>query len=209
MARAIYEYCPDAACASWTPIGSSTAGPAYPLVWREQPADGSFQVRTSVLDAAGNTSTSAPQTIRVDNTAPTVADVTSAGSDGTIEAGDALTIDLSEPLDSASLPAESTLTLSRSSDTSTTIAIPGLTHGQVDTGTTAWVTDGASVTYSGALTIIENGRGVRFTIGTCDAGCGNAVAGDAGTLRFDPAASLRDLAGNAATGTRPATLTLF
>jgi hypothetical protein len=87
VARVVYEFCADVGCASWTTIGSSTAGPAYPLVWRGQLADGSYQVRARVLDAAGNTATSAPQTVQVDNTSSTDVDVTSADDNGTVEAG--------------------------------------------------------------------------------------------------------------------------
>jgi hypothetical protein len=209
VARVIYEICADAACASWMPIGSSTAGPNYSLVWRGQPTDGSYQVRISALDAASNTTSSTPQTVRVDNTAPTVTNVTSIGGDGTLAVGDVLLVEMSEPLDSASLPAEGSLKLSRPSGDGTTMTISGLTQGPVDTGTAAWVADGASVTYSGALTLIDNGRRVRFTVGSCDSGCGDVIAGAEGTLHFDPAASMRDPAGNAASGTPPSTLTLF
>jgi hypothetical protein len=85
VARVIYELCADAACDSWTRIGSSTAGPAYAVTWRNQPPDGSYQLRASVLDSAGNASGSAPQTIRVDNASPTV---TGAEGNGTGRADD-------------------------------------------------------------------------------------------------------------------------
>lgn len=208
VARLQYEYCADADCASWTPIGSSTAAPAYAVAWRGQPADGSYQVRATVLDAAGNVSFSAAQTVRVDNTAPTIETVTGADGNGTVEAGDALTVEMSEPLDAAILPSASSLTFSRPAGGGTTMEIPGLTDGPVDTGTSAWVTDDGSVSYSGTLTLVDDGRRVRFTVGACQTGCGAEATGDAGTLRFVPAASLRDLAGNTATGANNTTLTL-
>jgi hypothetical protein len=208
VARVVYEHCVDDACASWTPIGSSIVAPDYPIFWSHQPADGTYQVRARMLDAAGNATTSASQTVRVDNTPPTVVAVTSADGDGTVEAGDTLTVEMSEPLDPASLPAVGSLTFSRPSDGGATMTIPGLTRGPVDTGTAAWVADGASVTYSGSLALIDR-RWMRFTVGSCESACHDAAAGAPGTLRFIPAALLRDSAGNAATGTMPVTLTLL
>jgi hypothetical protein len=208
VARILYEDCVDAACTSWTPIGSSAAAPDYTLVWSHQPADGTYQIRARVLDAAGNATTSAPQTVRVDNSSPTVIAVTSTDGNGAVEAGDTLTVEMSEPLDPASLPAVGSLTVSRPPGGGTTMTIPGLTRSPVDTGTAAWVADGASVTYSGSLALIDR-RWVRFTVGSCQSACHAAAAGAPGTLRFIPAASLRDSAGNAATGMTPVTLTLL
>ncbi len=208
VARLEYEYCADADCTSWTPVGSSTAAPAYALAWRGQPADGTYQVRATVLDAAGNVTASAAQTVRVDNTAPTVETVTGADGNGMVEAGDTLTVEMSEPLDPASLPSAGSLTFSRPAGGGTTMEIPGLTDGPVDTGTTSWVADDGSVSYSGTLTLGDDGRRVRFTVRACQTGCGAEAAGDAGTLRFVPAVSLRDPAGNTATGANLTALTL-
>ena len=204
-----YEYCVEADCASWTPIGSSTSAPGYPLAWHDQPADGSYQVRLSVLDAAGNVTASAPRTVHIDNTAPTVETVTGGDGNGTVDAGEELTVAMSEPLDPASLPSASSLTFSRPSGGGTTMDIPGLTDGPVDTGTAAWVADGASVTYTGTLSLADDGRLVRFSVEACESGCDAAAEGGAGELRFAPAGSLSDPAGNAATGTTPAGSTLF
>jgi hypothetical protein len=208
VAWIVYERCVDAACASFTPIGSSASAPDYAVIWSHQPVDGAYQLRARVLDGAGNATTSAPETVRVDNTAPTIVAVTSTDGNSTVEAGDTLTVEVSEPLDPASLPAVGSLTFSRSSGAGTTMTIPGLTRGPVDTGTAAWVADGASVTYPGSLALIDR-RWVRFTVESCESGCKDAAAGAPGTLQFSPAASLRDPAGNAATGTTPVILTLF
>jgi hypothetical protein len=84
VARVVYELCADAVSDAWTAIGSSTVGPDFALVWRDQPPVGSYQVRASVLDAAGNATVSASQTVRVQNTKPAV-------TRGTAEAGDKVT----------------------------------------------------------------------------------------------------------------------
>jgi Bacterial Ig-like domain/Chitobiase/beta-hexosaminidase C-terminal domain len=67
VVRVVYEFC-AVGNTSWTTIGSSTVGPSYSVVWGEQPADGGYQIRARVLDAAGNSATSAPQTVQVQNT---------------------------------------------------------------------------------------------------------------------------------------------
>jgi hypothetical protein len=209
VARVVYELCVDAACASWTRIGSSTAGPDYPVVWSHQLADGTYQVRARVVDAAGNATTSVSHTVRVDNTAPTVADVTNSDGNATVDVGDTLTVEMSEPLNPDSLRAAGSLTFRRPSGGGTTMSIAGLTDGPVDTGTSAWVRNGHSITYSGVLDLTDEGRQVRFTVESCESGCGDAAAGGAGTLRFVPATSLHDQAGNSATGTKRIPLKLF
>jgi hypothetical protein len=190
VARVVYELCAETACDAWTPIGSRTVGPGFPLVWRDQPSDGSYQVRANVLDAAGNATASAPRTVRVENSRPIV--TVTGRDDRTVEAGDTLTVEMSESIDPSSLPFAASLTFSRSSGRATTMEIPGLTDGPVDTGTTAWVAEGAAVTYSGTLALSDHARRVRFTVEACQSGCDDAVAGDAGVPRSAPAASLRD-----------------
>jgi hypothetical protein len=108
VARVVYELCADAACGAWTPIGSSTAGPGFALVWRDQPPAGSYQVRASVLDAAGNATASAPQTVRVQSTRPAV--TVKGRDDRTVEAGDTLTVEMSEAIDPSSIPLAGHLT---------------------------------------------------------------------------------------------------
>jgi hypothetical protein len=66
VARVFYEFCADGST-SWIPIGSSRVGSSYEVVWDEQPADGSYQLRARVVDAAGNSAISVPQTVQVDN----------------------------------------------------------------------------------------------------------------------------------------------
>jgi hypothetical protein len=51
-------------------IGSSSAGPSYPVTWAGQPADGTYQVLARATDAAGNTLDSAKRTVVVDNSPP-------------------------------------------------------------------------------------------------------------------------------------------
>ena len=66
-----YYECPGAACSPATLVGSSTAGPSYPVTWSSQPADGAYRVQAVVTDGAGNTASSGIVSTTVDNTPPT------------------------------------------------------------------------------------------------------------------------------------------
>jgi hypothetical protein len=67
IARAVFEFCADTSCTSWTPIGKSTGRLDLSLRWTRQPADGTYLVRVRVFDAAGNSTASDAQMVRVDN----------------------------------------------------------------------------------------------------------------------------------------------
>ena len=65
-----YFYCAGASCTPTVLIGSSSAGPSYPVTWAGQPVDGTYQVLARATDAAGNILNSAKQTVVVDNSPP-------------------------------------------------------------------------------------------------------------------------------------------
>jgi hypothetical protein len=92
-----YLYCSGSACTPNTSIGTSTTGPNYSLAWNSQPADGTYTIAAKVTDAAGNTATSTPQTIVIDNTAP-AGSITNPAA-GTVSGTVSLT---SNPTDSSS-----------------------------------------------------------------------------------------------------------
>jgi hypothetical protein len=209
IAEVVYEYCPEDACGSWTPIGSTSTAPGRSLAWHRQPADGTYRVRARMLDEAGNVTASDPQTVRVDNTPPEVTEVASGDGDGEVEAGDALVVSFSERLDQGSLPSAGRLVFGRTVEGETTIDLPGVTDGPVSTGTRAWVRRGASVTYSGTLALNDDDRRLQFTVTRCMTGCRKAAAGRPGTLDYVSAGSLHDVAGHPAAGSRSVTLTLF
>ena len=66
-----YLYCAGTSCTPSTPVGSSTTGPDYNVIWTGQPADGDVRVLARVTDRAGNTLDSTIQDVLVDNTSPT------------------------------------------------------------------------------------------------------------------------------------------
>ena len=65
-----YYYCSPSPCTPTTLIGSSTSGPNYSVTWNSQPPDGVYDVRAGATDVAGNTGTSATQTVSIGNAAP-------------------------------------------------------------------------------------------------------------------------------------------
>ena len=70
VASVSYSYCTPSPCTPATSVGSSSAGPTYPVTWNSQPADGIYDVAARVTDNAGNTGTSAKATVTIDNTPP-------------------------------------------------------------------------------------------------------------------------------------------
>ena len=70
LASVAYYYCAGSSCTPSVLVGSSGAGPTYPVTWTAQPADGTYQLVARAVDAAGNTLDSAKRTVTIDNTAP-------------------------------------------------------------------------------------------------------------------------------------------
>ena len=80
VAGVSYYYSTSSAWTTPVLIGSSTAGPTYPVVWNAQPVDGAYFFRAIVSDTLGNTVT-LNASGNVDNTAPiTTSNATGAWS---------------------------------------------------------------------------------------------------------------------------------
>ena len=73
VASVTYLFCAGATCTPATPIAASSAGPTSGFDWASQPPDGIYRVAVRAVDGAGHMTDSAPQTVTIDNTAPTVA----------------------------------------------------------------------------------------------------------------------------------------
>jgi hypothetical protein len=58
--------------ANGTQIGSPATTSPYPVTWNSQPADAAYKLVAVGLDNVGNTTTSSPALVTVDNTPPTV-----------------------------------------------------------------------------------------------------------------------------------------
>jgi hypothetical protein len=80
----------------------------------------------------------------------------------------------------------------------------------VTTGGTGYLTSSGTtrtITYAGSLVLSNSNRTVTFTVtGACAGTCtARSTTAQQGQFQYSPATTLRDLAGNAATGTVSAT----
>jgi hypothetical protein len=163
-----------------------------------------YTVTSWTLDAAGNQSASSVSTFFYDSSGPTTsgANITTSNKNGAINVGDTFTVTFSEPLNPSSVPASSTLAMSRGFG-NTSYNISGLTDGNETTGAGGYITSSFStrtLNYAGTLALSNNNQTVTFTVtGTCTgSSCGSATTSpSSGTYQYTPSTSLRDLAGNA------------
>lgn len=150
-----------------------------------------------------------------DTTAPAVASAAVTNKNGRIEATvDTFTVTFKEAINPATVPSTATLTMVRKSSGNTTYAISGLTNGAQDTGKAAYLTQPPSgtvhtVTFAGTLSMTNGNRTIVFTVtGGCAGSCA-ALASVVinGGWKYAPATTLKDPAGNTASGTFTSTST--
>jgi hypothetical protein len=167
-----------------------------------------FTVRGT--DTAGNASAATSFSVVVDNTAPSGADVQSANGGATVgkpEAGDVVTLDLSEAMEPASF-------IAGWNGTATTVTVrivnaggsdqlqvynAGNTaqltaFGSIRLDSTAYVT--ATVSFTGSTAVLV-GDVVTITLGTPNGATGTSAANT--RMRWTTAAGATDVAGNACT----------
>jgi hypothetical protein len=191
-----YEFCRDTT-APYTCSGDST-----PV------ADGSYPTRIVVADNAGVKTTSAPQTIVIDNHLPTGTDVQTGnggGTNGLIQTNDTITLTYSEPIDPASV-------VSGWTGSSRAIKV------RIASGDTVEFYDGNDVTrlnltstaadltlggdYVSSLTKFDatmamSGNAITITLGTLTSGTRNTLVSPATTtITWKPSAGATDLSGH-------------
>lgn len=153
-----------------------------------------------VSDNVGNQATYRSTSVaKVDTAGPQVVAVTSSDGDGVLETGDSLVVTFDEPVDPASVTGSVTVTESKpSSGVTVKLTVPGVTSGAVDTGSGTYLQSG-NRTATAAATVSVSGSTVTVTI--TGPVTGDTPTAGSGALAFVPAATLKDLAGNTATGT--------
>jgi hypothetical protein len=209
------------AAGSWT-LGGTTYNRRSALLTADAGLGaGPAALSITATDAAGNRAAH-PFTVSVDTTPPTATDVQAANggaASGLLEAGDALTLTFSEPIDPGTIvagwdgvtPTPVVVRVARSStggNNQLTILDAGgataLPLGSVDLGRNDFVTTTASFGASGtpstlAHALVTQGTTpvsrLTITLGTASAGTRRARG--AGTLVWQPAAGVLDPAGNA------------
>jgi hypothetical protein len=130
VASVQYLYCSGSSCTPSTSIGTSSSGPGYSVAWSSQPADGTYRIAAKVTDNAGNSATSTPVTVVIDNTPPATTDNSSTIGNGWKKSSQTVTL---SPSDSGSGVANtyyttdgSTPTTSSSMGTSVSLTSDGL-----------------------------------------------------------------------------------
>ncbi len=164
----------------------------------------SYTVTSWTLDAAGNQSANSVRTFVYDTSGPTTtgSSLVTTNKNGAIDVGDTFTVTFNEAINPSSVPASSTLAMSRSFS-NTSYSISGLTDGSRTTGASGYVTSSIStrtLNYAGTLALSNDNQTITFTVtGTCTgSSCGSATTSpSSGTYQYKPDTDLRDLAGNA------------
>jgi hypothetical protein len=167
----------------------------------------SYVITVTATDTLGLT-TVVSSTFTYDTASPAFSSASVTNKNGRIEATvDTLTVTFKEAINPASVPATATLTLVRKSSGNTTYAISGLTNGAQDTGKTGYLslpsgTTVYTVSFAGTLTMSNANRTVVFTVtGACSGSCAAlSTSVVSGGWKYAPATTLKDLAGNTATG---------
>lgn|GEM_PF-2285290 len=158
---------------------------------------GTVSYSAVATDLAGNVSAAGTATDTKDTTGPSLATVSSSNGNGLMQNGDILTFTFAEALDPASVPTSPvTITQTRGGN-NTSLSIPGViaTIANLDD---SYQTKNTSTTASGALVLSNGNKTLTVTLSGLTGGA-NATAGTA-SVTMSPASTLRDLAGNAATG---------
>jgi hypothetical protein len=191
-----YEFCRDTT-APYTCTGDSTPVP-----------DGAYPTRIVVADNAGVKTTSAPQTIVIDNHLPTGADVQTGnggGIAGRIQTSDTITLTYSEPIAPATVVSGWTgsnrAIKVRIADTDTVDFYDGNDTTRLNlTSTAADLTLGGD--YVPSLTKFDatmamSGNSITITLGTLTLGTPNTLVSPATTtMTWKPSAAATDLSGH-------------
>jgi hypothetical protein len=163
-----------------------------------------YEYEYTVPDRAGNSTTSAAATVRVNTTKPTltsIADTTPGTTTGLPQVGNVITLTFSDTLEVSSVPSTVTLTYSRALLGSTTVAVSGIG------GSSAWSTgDSALSAYSkigGTSAVVTastavSGATVKLTVTAVTDPSANLTAGGPGAVSGTLNPGLKDVFGNTA-----------
>jgi predicted ribosomally synthesized peptide with SipW-like signal peptide len=164
--------------------------------------EGSYGYDVLTADNAGNSGTSGPYTVVIDNTAPTLTDVqtTNSGVAGRPTRNDVVTLTFSEPIDYVSLIASwtggsTTATVRIRNDVAgrDRLSVDGSNLGDVDLGRSDYV--GAETTFPGS-TLTRTGNAITIQLGNPSPGGGPTTAAGTGTMIATPNVAAFDRAGN-------------
>ena len=200
--------------ATGSPVQTKTgtrSGTSYSFSLTTALAQGTYTAVVTQTDTSLNTGTSNANTFTVDTTAPTAANITATnkagGTAGKIESGDTLTYTYSEAVTPASVwpgwDGSSTAVhikfASSGNDTITVLTTADATSIKLGSVATKGDYVSATVTFNATMALSSDGTSVVVTLGTPSNV--NASASPGRNMSWTPTASVKDLAGNAASTT--------
>jgi PKD repeat protein len=163
-----------------------------------------YEYEYTVSDKAGNSTTSAAATVKVNTTKPTLTAITDTAPGSTAglpQVGDVVTLTFSDPIAASSIPSTVTLTYTGNVLTSTTLAVSGIG------GSTAWNTgDPLTAHYAKSggtspvvtATAAVSGTKVTLTVTKVTDPSSDLKAGGPGVVTGTLSSSLKDVFGNTA-----------
>jgi len=162
-----------------------------------------YEYEYTVSDLAGNSSTSALATVKVNTNKPTltgIVDTTPGSTAGLPQVGDAVTLKLSDAIAATSVPSSVTLTYARAATGSTTLTIAGLSSGSWstgDSGTSRYSKVGGTAASVTASTLVS-GATIKLTVTKVTDTSKNLTAGGPAAVSGTLSPSLSDVFGNTA-----------
>jgi hypothetical protein len=187
--------------ASFTNIGST--GLASPFTDSTVTTGHCYEYEYVVPDKAGNSTTSAPATVKVNTTKPSltaITDTTPGSTAGKPQVNDAITLTFSDAISAASIPGSVTLTYSRALTGATSVAVSGIGSGSWSAGDTLgshYSNIGGTPAVVTANTAVS-GTTVKLTVTAISDPSANLTAGGPAAVSGTLNSSLKDAFGNSA-----------
>jgi hypothetical protein len=172
------------------------------------PSGHCYRYEYLVSDKVGNQAVYTSASVaKVDTSGPQVTAIDSRQSGGSagngqLEVGDKLTLTFNQSLATASVPASfSGATEAKPALANVTLTIPGITKGALDTGSGGYVLlPLTTTTFGGTVVLANNGTATTVTLSVTSIS-GVLPQASKGGLVFNPATSITDGGGDAASGT--------
>jgi PKD repeat protein len=164
-----------------------------------------YEYEYVVPDKAGNSTTSAAATVRVNTAKPTltgITDTTAGTSAGKPQVNDVITLQFSDAIEAASIPTTETMTYSRPASGSTTFTFGGETASwSTGDNTTARYLNAASTTAKITVKTTVSGSTVKLTVTAVEDPSARFSSGGPATVTGALSPSIKDVFGNTASTT--------
>jgi hypothetical protein len=209
LRRAIANYAASTdTCSAFSAFANiGAAGLASPFTDSTVTNAHCYEYEYTVPDKAGNRTTAAPATVKVNTTKPSltaITDTTPGTTAGQPQVGDAITLTFSDVISTSSIPSSVTLTYSRGFIGATSIAVSGIGSGSWSAGDTFsshYINFGGTSAVVTANTAVS-GMTVKLTVASISDPSNNLIAGGPAAVSGTLNPAVKDAFGNgASTGT--------